>query len=281
MCLPSAQFAFPKGQAFYITRGLARIVAGSTALQSHAEMLQVHEQVRSRLGTRPRTRSAHTPLAHASPVPSPCTPQAKDASRCFLQGPTHGAWVRMLTDTVREKRRKPTVRATPVGANSASPLRTAFERWVEAESKRLGSTNATTDASTMSLGCDGRRNVQPPWEDVWLGLAVAQMRMAGESAGETPSREATNAPAQGVGRLPHSMAEIQADSTLATPITFVSFRDPMFIDAHGLFASESTISWHCRMCVAWGSTPDSTARKEPACCLASQASLTNLGIDEL
>ena len=86
--------------------------------------------------------------------------------------------------------------------------------------------------------------MKPPWEDVWLGLAVAQMRIAGE----TESRDATSTTATAsIGRLPTSMADVQADSTLAAPITFVSFRDPMFIDAHGLFASESTISWHCRM----------------------------------
>jgi len=196
-------FTFPKGQAFYLTRGLARVIASSAMLQAHARQLE-----------------------------------QTDGTRCFMTGAAWSKTVEHAKEIERHRRRS-----------------------AYAAQRGLAPKNATVRLQSSSdiARCEGKRPVQPPWEDVWLGLVAALLPLASTGDGLSPdSSPADEGPSLGAGddgssstggggvngSLIHDSA---LNDRLGAPITFVSFRDPQVIDAHGLYASESTISWHCRM----------------------------------
>ena len=190
--ITTGAFTFPKGQAFYLTRGLAHTISSSPLLQDHVDTLL-------------RTND----------------------ERCFMTGV---AWSKTVEQTKEEERAR-------------RRAAYALKRGLKPKSALIQSNSSV---GGKRLPCEGKRAVQPPWEDVWLGLIAARLPMSGTAM--------LNTSVQAKGEGEHTVDDSSSASnapgqlaSLATPITFVSLHDPQVIDAHGLYAAESTISWHCRM----------------------------------
>ena len=189
-------FTFPKGQTFFITSRLAQSIANDAVLRAHAESLE-----------------------HA------------DARRCYMTGALWGSY-RSHVDRITRGERKEAMRlraaaqtaATPSLDNSLrprQPMRIDQRSNVTTTASSSRAATASPSASALPKAghrqwvhpCEGKRPVQPPWEDVWLGLAAATL---------------------------HSRKR---------PIMFVGMTrgHAAFLDGHGLYASQGTVSWHGKL----------------------------------